>query len=244
MSGSQGTGFRQNSTAVSEYNRHQFLITQALARMNTAMLVMVKSVTNSGGISSVGYVTVVPMVHQVDGAGNTTPHGPISNVPYCRVQGGVNAVILDPVPGDIGVAVFASRDISKVKNSRSPGPPNSRRRYRMADAMYLFGALNAAPKQYVCFNSKGIQVVSPTEIDLTAPIIKINATTTLTLDGASSSIQVENGTVGITASSAVLTDTPSFGSTGAVVAGVGSGDVVNLQTHKHASNNSAPTPGT
>ena len=95
----------------------QFLISQALNRVSTATLVKVVSVTNAGGLSPVGFVDVQPLVNQLDGAGNAVPHGVLHRLPYFRLQGGADAVILDPKVGDIGMAAFANRDISLVKTS-------------------------------------------------------------------------------------------------------------------------------
>lgn len=102
-----------------------------------------------------------PMVHQIDGDGNSTPHGIIHNVPYQRLQGGVCAVIIDPVVGDIGKALFASRDISSVKATRAPSPPQSRRRNDWADAVYLPGILNNAPEIYIKISRAGIVLFAP-----------------------------------------------------------------------------------
>ena len=124
-----------------------------------------------------GFVDVVPMVNQIDGAGNATPHTTIYNIPYLRMQGGANAVILDPQPGDIGICVFASRDISKVKATKAQGNPGSYRNYSFADGMYMGGLLNGTPTQYVEFSAAGINVTSPSVITLTAPTVNINAST-------------------------------------------------------------------
>jgi len=92
----------------SAYNATSFMIKQIVARINTATLVQIKSVTNSGGVSPVGSVDVLPLVNQVDGAGNPTEHVTVYGLPYVRIQGGTNAVIIDPKVGDIGIAVFAA----------------------------------------------------------------------------------------------------------------------------------------
>jgi len=54
------------------------------------------------------------LVNLVTGANISVPHGVISARPYYRAQGGTSGIILDPVVGDIGVMVFASRDSSAV----------------------------------------------------------------------------------------------------------------------------------
>jgi phage baseplate assembly protein gpV len=133
-----------------------------MARAATATLVMVKAVHNAGELAPVGLIDVQPMVAQIDGAGKTTPHGIIHNIPYMRVQGGANAVIIDPVVGDIGLAVFASRDISSVKATKQPSGPGSRRRHSMADGLYIGGFLNAVPTQFIRFSGDGVEIKSTT----------------------------------------------------------------------------------
>jgi hypothetical protein len=170
-------GMQDASAAGSEFNAMTFFVRQLMNRNCTTTLVKVVSSTNSGGLSPVGFVDVTPLVQQVDGNGNVVAHGTIFNMPYQRVQGGENAVIIDPKAGDIGIAVFADRDISNVKRTKKAAPPGSARRFDMADGLYLGGVLNGVPSQYIQFSGSGIKVHSPTAITLDAPNIAIVATT-------------------------------------------------------------------
>lgn len=162
-----------------EYNNISFVVRQLLSNVQTAALVKIVACTNAGDLSPVGSVDVQPLVNQIDGNGNPTPHGTIFTLPYLRMQGGTSAVILDPVVGDIGVAVFASRDISKVKSTKAQANPGSFRQYDFADGMYLGGMLNGVPTQYIRFSSEGIEVVSPTAVTITAPNISLDGTVTI-----------------------------------------------------------------
>lgn len=175
------TGSLKPSSTWGEFNNITFLVQQALSKMQTATLVRVTSCTNSGGLSAVGFVDVVPLVNQIDGKGNQTPHGTIHNVPYLRVQGGGNGIILDPQSGDIGVCVFASRDITKVKSTKSAANPGSFRQYSFSDGLYLGGMLNGTPSQYVRFGGDGITIHSPTAVTIEAPVVSINASTSCTI---------------------------------------------------------------
>jgi hypothetical protein len=160
-------------------NGHAFLIQQALAQIENATLVKIVGVTNAGGVTAVGFVDVQPLVNQVSGqAGDAVPHGVVHNLPYFRLQGGANAVILDPVIGDIGIAVIAGRDISRVKSTRKQANPGSRRRFDWADGLYIGGVLNGAPTQFIAFSSTGIAITSPTAITMTAPHITITGALT------------------------------------------------------------------
>jgi hypothetical protein len=173
------------SSTRGEFNNITFLVQQALGKMQTSTLVRVEACSNNGGVSPVGNVDVTPLVNQVDSNGNPTPHVTIYNMPYLRIQGGANAVIIDPQKGDIGICVFASRDISKVKTTRKQGNPGSFRQYSFSDGMYLGGCLNAAPTQYVQMNFAGIKIFSPNAIILQAPDIQLVATT-IEINGSSS----------------------------------------------------------
>jgi len=158
-----------------QFNKLQFVIEQQTLKMQTATLVKVVSCTNAGGVSPIGTVNIQPLVNQVDAAGNSTPHGTISNVPYLRMQSsGGNGIILDPAPGDIGFCLFASRDISKVISTRAQANPGSDRYYSFSDAMYIgLGLSQAPPTQYIQFSPAGVSILSPTAITLQAPLINL-----------------------------------------------------------------------
>jgi hypothetical protein len=142
------------------YNTIVYTIQQQLAKMQTATLVRVEACTNSGDLSPVGLVNITPLVDQVAGDGTPIPHVTIFDVPYMRLQGGANAVIIDPQPGDIGIAVFASRDISAVQATRAQALPGSYRQFDFADGLYVGGVLNGAPQQYLRFSTSGVEIVA------------------------------------------------------------------------------------
>lgn len=173
MSGA-ATGLAGLEALANDTAAYTFLVQQMLAQANHVSLVKVLAVTPAGVGAGTGSVSVQPMVHQADGAGgNLTPHGTVNNLAYSRLQGGVNAVIMDPVVGDIGVAVFCDRDISNVKKTRQPAPPGSMRRFDWADGIYLPALLNGTPTQYVIFKpgTDGIEIVSPNKVTLTTPTV-------------------------------------------------------------------------
>jgi phage baseplate assembly protein gpV len=194
------SGQQRPQSTWGEFNNIAFLVQQALGKMQTATLVRVESCTNAGGVSPVGFVDVTPLVNQIDAQGNPTPHVTIHNVPYFRLQGGANGIIIDPVAGDIGVCVFASRDISKVKSTKKQANPGSFRQYSFSDGMYLGGMLNGTPTQYVQFSAAGIKIHSPTAVVLEAPDVQILAQT-----------------VEINASISATVTTPTFTVNGATV---------------------------
>lgn len=167
----------------SDFASLRFVVIQFLTRIHTATPVTVVACTNSGGLSPWGTVDVIPLVGMVTADGRVIPHKTVFKLPYLRIQGGKNAVIIDPEPGDIGVAVFCERDISAVKTdpqaaiSNATGnkgtPPGSGRMYDMADGFYLGGGLNDQPEQFVRFHADGIFVESPQKVRIVAPTIEL-----------------------------------------------------------------------
>lgn len=181
------------TSALGEFNNVAFVVAQMINKVQTAMLVRVDSVTNSGGVEAVGYVSVTPLVDMVDGAGKSIPHSSISNIPYFRIQGGSNAIIIDPQVGDIGLCIFASRDITRVKRSKKQSAPASHRKYHYSDGLYVGGFLNNAPTQYMRFSESGIELLSPNAITITAPSMTLNGTLTLNGSMTSTGDVVANG---------------------------------------------------
>src|SRR5690348_7674181 len=101
LEGSSMTGAvsqQQLSDSTTEFAALQFLISSYVAQMATSTLVRVVSCTNSGGLSPWGTVDVQPVITQVAGDNTAVQHRQLFRLPYCRIQGGRNAVILDPQP--------------------------------------------------------------------------------------------------------------------------------------------------
>lgn len=182
-------GQEDPSTTATEFNMLAFVFELLLSRISTVKLVKVISCTNSGGVSPVGTVVVRPLVNQMTGAGQGVPHDNLYSVPYLRVQGGTNAVILDPEPGDIGACGFCDRDISLVKVTKDYANPGSPSMMDWADGLYFGGFLNGAPSQYVAFSAAGLALVSPTKISLSAPVVDIEATTSVTVNSPANTIE-------------------------------------------------------
>lgn len=174
-----GVPLQTSADVLNDYATLRFIVQQMLSRVATSTLVRVISCTNDGGVSPWGTVDVQPLMNQIAGDDSAWPHGTLLRVPYCRLQGGTNAIILDPQPGDVGLACFASRDISSLKVQESidavkaggTSNPGSARQFNMSDGLYVGGVLNGVPVQYVAFSTDGITVVSPSNITLRAPTI-------------------------------------------------------------------------
>lgn len=158
-----------------QYGAWLFMVQQMLSRVRTAALVKVISCTNSGGASSVGLVDVQPLVQQVDSSGVAVDLPQLYGLPYFRIQGGANAVILDPQAGDVGIAVFCDRDISTVKKTMGKkSPPGSGSRHSISDGIYLGGVLNGTPSQFIAFTDSGITIHSSSEVNIVSTTLKHN----------------------------------------------------------------------
>lgn len=245
--GYQGT--QRPGSNQGEYNAQTFLAESLINRISSCTLVQIVSVTNAGALSPVGFVDVQPLVNQLDGNSNAVPHGVVHGLPYFRLQGGADAIIIDPKVGDVGIAVFADHDISSVKANKAQANPGSMRRFSMADGLYIGGVLNGVPTQYIRYSASGIEVHSPTKIKLTAPEIEITATTKVTttapLAQTDAPVIALNGNVtqttgggvaGVTLQGPLHVNTEVFAQT------------TPLHTHQHtgvttgASNTGGPTP--
>jgi hypothetical protein len=215
---------------VNQLNSTNFQIQRILARTRTMIPVQIMSVGASGGAAGPyagasgtagsGVVSVQPLVSMLDGNNQSVNHGTIYNIPYTRIYGGTNAVIIDPAVGDVGLMVVADRDISSVKQNRGISNPASGRKSDLSDGIYIGGIFNQTPQQFVQFTSTGITIS-----DMNGNVITM-------------------GSNGIT-----ITTTNLFVS-GEITAGHGTGDSVTLQNHLHTGvtvgggNTQKPTAGT
>ena len=111
-------------------------------------------------------VDILPLLTQVDPTGAMIETSVIYGAPVFRLQRGASAVIMDPSPGDIGLALICDGDTTVVRANREPSVPGGRRRHSRSDAVYLGGVLNAAPTEYVKFNGNGIDVKSPGTVNI------------------------------------------------------------------------------
>lgn len=151
----------------------KFIIQQLISKINSVTVVEIISVTvPTDELAPIGRCSIRPLVQQIDGNNNVYGRGVISNVPYLRVQGGKNAVVLDPVVGDVGLAGFCDRDISMVKRTGKTAAPNTRRQYSLNDAVYMFSCMGDTPEQFIHFKGNEIHIKSPSKIVLDAPDVE------------------------------------------------------------------------
>ena len=144
-----------------EWGALNFVARSLMNRINTATLVKIVAFNAEDTDEAIANtVDVQPLVNQIDGEGIAIQHGIVYNVPVMRFQGGVNAVKLTPDEGDIGIAIFASHDISSVKATKDISNPGSFGRFQMSDGLYIGGFLNAEPENYIEFSEAAINIMS------------------------------------------------------------------------------------
>jgi len=151
MSDTENRGLRDAFTAATPFNQLEFIIERKIREMiNTSALVRVDSCTSSGPSAPAGEVSATPLVAQTDGQGNALPMTIIPRMPHYRVQAGIAALVIDPVPGDIGVVSFCKADSSTVGvGTAEPQRPGSLRCFDLADGMLVASVSNRAPQVWI-----------------------------------------------------------------------------------------------
>lgn len=156
----------------SDLNRLEFLIKVLQRDMSTAIPVIITAV-QAGDTNAAGYVDARPLVAQIDAWGNSLPMAAIHHLPYFRLQSGRAAVVLDPVVGDIGLAVFAQSDCSNVKQGANQTvQPGSWRKFDQSDGFYVGGFLNKSVDTFVRLAQDGsITIKAPGNVTIDAPTV-------------------------------------------------------------------------
>ena len=151
MAQKEKQGIHDCFTNATPYNQLEFMIEQKIRQMvNTSALVRIDGCTSTGSEGAAGTVAATPMVAQTDADGNTLPMSSIPRMPHARVQGGIAALIIDPVPGDLAVASFCKADSSTVDVGTSePQRPGSFRSFDQADGMVVATVSNKKPEVWI-----------------------------------------------------------------------------------------------
>ncbi len=172
-----------------------YIINNLIANIHTMMPVKILSVTvPPDSLAPIGRCEVLPLVQQIDGSNNVYPMGKIINVPYLRVQGGSNAIVIDPQVGDVGLCGFCERDISIVKRTGELSAPDTRRKYDINSAVYMFTMMSGTPTQYIHFKGANIEIKSP-EVIFSSNVNAGNGATGVFSSGSGQTITVVNGII-------------------------------------------------
>lgn len=205
-------------TNTTEYNQLCYMVRQIIAELvNTSALVSVGGVEGGGTGNPAGYVSATPLVAQTDAKGNALPMAAIPKLRFHRYQAGKAAIVLDPVSGDQGVAVFFKQDSSGVQDgAKDAVVPGSFRAFDQSDGVVFSGVQNNAPTVWIELNqgekitihapegvkietNKVVDIEAGTKIKLTAPAIELNgAITSNDASGGGSGTMQVNGSVNVT----------------------------------------------
>lgn len=176
---SSGTEYATNQsidTPSSPYNILDYTVTSAIMRkVNTAIPVRVDSCTKPGPDGAAGYVAVTPLICQTDAEGKTLDPVSLPKLPFFRYQCGSAAVVCDPQPGDIGLAIFAQQDTSPLQAGQTqPVQPGSFRSFSMSDGFYVGGFINKEPETYIYLNPEDKKVtIRAQEVILDTPLVTV-----------------------------------------------------------------------
>ena len=179
-------GIKDIYSGTDPYNALNFVIQNAVDSVAVAIPVKVVAVNAGGSGSATGYVDVLPLVTYVSGAGEAIQPVTLYHLPYSRIQGGIAAVVIDPVVGDIGLAVFAHSDTSTVTQGTSePQQPGSKRHHSQSDGFYIGGFLNQAPSCFLELKQDNTAILTaPATVTVNSPDITLNGNTTVNGDFA------------------------------------------------------------
>ena len=158
-------GQKKPNTAGSEYNSLQFMMQQALNSISTAIPVQVQAVDGL-------FVDALPLVSNVDGFGQAVEPTTLFHLPVFRYHAGVAAVIVAPVPGDIGLAVFAQADSSNVTTGTdTPQQPGSFRRHSMSDGFYFGSFHPGEPSVFIEVTQSGVVNIQADTVNISGDAV-------------------------------------------------------------------------
>ena len=194
-----------NSPILCEYDKVISQFNSLITNVNTAMPCKVVAIEKQEqrGVNIVGFVDIQLMIEQTNGQKKGNETAIICNVPYIRIQGGTNAVIIDPEINDLGVAIFASRDITNFKEARRQTPPATWRKFSISDAIYIGGIRNQKPVQYIHFRNDGIEIYSPKRVHITTPTVLIDSDNTTINTSENTTINANNATINTSAKTTI-----------------------------------------
>ena len=167
-------GIADEDVDSSDLNRLEFLIKVLQRDMSTAIPVIITAV-QAGDTNAAGYVDARPLVAQLDAWGNALPMATLHHLPYFRLQAGRAGIVIDPVPGDIGLAVFAQSDCSTLKQGQTEtAQPGSWRKFDQADGFYIGGFINTQIDTYVRLAQDGsVKITAPGNVTIDAPSVSM-----------------------------------------------------------------------
>lgn len=131
-------------------------------------------------------VDFLPLVTRTTNTGAPIPNAQVYGASVWRLQRGSSAIIMDPVAGDIGIALYCDKDSDNARRDRISGAPNTTRCHSRIDALYLGGLLNQQPDQFIEFADSAINITSPNPVNVTCSKAAIIAPGGVTVESPNS----------------------------------------------------------
>lgn len=173
-------GLQRDGTNTSEYNRLNFATEQQIRNsVNTAWIGRVDAVSTEDEPTASGTVDATQMVAQSDAEGQSLPMASVPALPYVRLQCGIAALIINPVPGDLFLFDTCKRDSSTVKQGTGePQRAGSYRQFDVSDSVAV-GAVHTKPpevwihikqdKTVMIHAPEGVTIETDSKVTITAP---------------------------------------------------------------------------
>ena len=175
-------------TGTSDFNALDFVIQSVIKGLvNTAIPVRVDAIERPANESGATYLSATPLICQRDAEGNALPSVSIPKLRWFRLQHGSAAILCDPKPGDIGLAVFAQQDVSTLTGGNQPVQPGSFRCFDMSDGFYFGGFWGQPPTTFIRIEDTGdITITAPNTVTVNTKNATVNAETKCTVNAPSS----------------------------------------------------------
>lgn len=158
--------FTPTSAQTSDAESLQYVFKKLLSG---AFFIELVTVLEMRGVAPNLVVDVLPLVTRTDPSGAIIDNSPIYNIPVFRLQRGGSAIIMNPMPGDIGMIAICDRDNSLARENLKQSLPATKRSHSKSDALYLGGFLNSEPTQYIEFADNKLNIVAPYGVNVTTP---------------------------------------------------------------------------
>ena len=179
-------GLNTPYTDTGAYNALDFAMEQKLRNeLQTVYIGRVDACSGKGSGSGSGAVSATQLTAQADASGKSLPMPSMTKLPYSRTQAGIAALIIEPVPGDIGVFACCKQDISGIKQGTAePVPAGSYRSFSQSDSVMIGAIHTKTPevwieikqdKTVIIHAPKGCKIESDETVEVTAKKVDITA---------------------------------------------------------------------
>ena len=178
-------GLQRDGTNTSEFNRLHFATEQQIRNsVNTAWIGRVDAVSTEDTPDASGTVDATQMIAESDAQGQSLPMASIPGLPYVRLQYGVAALIINPVPGDLMSFTVCKRDSSTVgADASEPQRAGSYRQFDLADSVAVGPVHTKRPEVWIHIKQdktvqihapEGVTIETDSEVTITAPTVTIS----------------------------------------------------------------------